>query len=199
MYYYRNLTEEEKLEIVESRRARRLNWHSPTHLALSPSYRYLVTAACFEHRPIIGTKLSRMSYVEEGLLSICEELQCHPYAWCVLPNHYHILVNSVDIRSFCRALGKFHGRSSFDWNREDDLRGRQVWYRCFDRAMKSDRHFWASMNYVHNNPVHHGYVDRWTDWPWSSAEKYLEAVGRDRASEIWREYPLLDYGKKWDI
>jgi len=55
------------------------------------------------------------------------------------------------------------------------------------------------MNYVHNNPVHHGYVDRWTDWPWSSAEKYLEAVGRDRASEIWREYPLLDYGKKWDI
>ena len=38
--------------------------------------------------------------------------------------------------------------------------------RIVERAMRSDRHFWATLNYAHHNPVHHGYVARWTDWPW---------------------------------
>jgi hypothetical protein len=24
-------------------------------------------------------------------------------------------------------------------------------------------------------------------------------VGRETAEKIWREYPILDYGKKWDV
>jgi hypothetical protein len=30
-------------------------------------------------------------------------------------------------------------------------------------------------------------------------QAYLERVGHERAKEIWREYPLKDYGRKWDI
>jgi putative transposase len=65
--------------------------------------------------------------------------------------------------------------------------------------MKSRRHFWATKNYIHNNPVHHGYVSRWQDWPFSSVHQYLDDVGRDEAVRIWNEYPVLDYGKDWDI
>jgi putative transposase len=64
--------------------------------------------------------------------------------------------------------------------------------------MRSDRHFWATLNYVHNNAVHHGYVERWQDWPWSSATRFIEEMGRDRVKEIWKKYPILEYGKKWD-
>lgn len=73
-----------------------------------------------------------------------------------------------------------------------------MWYRCFDRAIRSERHFWASVNYIHHNPVHHGYVEKWQDWPWSSAAEFLDSVGRERAVRIWQEYPILDYGKTWD-
>lgn len=76
--------------------------------------------------------------------------------------------------------------------------GRKVWYNYFDREMKSDRHYLASLNYVLNNAVHHGYAERWQDWPYSSADKYLEEIGRDEALRIWLEYPVLDYGKGWD-
>jgi putative transposase len=55
------------------------------------------------------------------------------------------------------------------------------------------------MNYIHHNPVKHGYVDNWSDWLWSSAAQFLERVGRQRALEIWRKFPILDYGKKWDL
>jgi putative transposase len=64
--------------------------------------------------------------------------------------------------------------------------------------MRSERHFFATVNYVHNNPVHHGYVRRWTEWLWSSAGEYLEQMGRAESEKLWKEYPIRDYGKKWD-
>ena len=51
---------------------------------------------------------------------------------------------------------------------------------------------------MHHNPVHHGYVARWTDWPWSSAPEYLAQTDPEEAKLIWYEYPLGDYGKGWD-
>jgi len=55
------------------------------------------------------------------------------------------------------------------------------------------------VNYIHHNPVHHGYVEKWQDWPWSSATDFIERVGRETALKIWREYPVFDYGKTWDF
>lgn len=64
--------------------------------------------------------------------------------------------------------------------------------------MRGDNHFWATMNYIHHNPVKHGYVNTWTDWPFSSAADFIEEVGRDKAIEIWKSHPILNYGKGWD-
>jgi putative transposase len=91
-----------------------------------------------------------------------------------------------------------HGRTSFDWNGEDSARGRKVWFNCVETAMKSERHFRATLNYVHHNPVHHGYVRYWHEWPFSSASAFLSGVGREQAEKWWHEFPLLDYGKHWD-
>lgn len=115
-----------------------------------------------------------------------------------LPNHYHALVEAADVLSLLRALGKLHGRTSYTWNGEENSRGRKVFFRAAERAMRSDRHYWATLNYVHHNPVHHHYVERWTDWPWSSAREYLAQTDPEEAKRTWREYPLGDYGKGWD-
>ena len=42
-------------------------------------------------------------------------------------------------------------------------------------------------------------VEKWQDWIWSSAAAFVESVGRERAAKIWRDYPILDYGKRWDV
>jgi putative transposase len=199
MYDYRRMTSEERTRVMEYRRLRNLPLHSPPHSAMGFSAQYLVTAACFEHIPIIGKNPERLTECEEHLLAVCQQHTSRIYAWCVLPNHYHVLLGSRTIKTLCEELGRFHGRSSFSWNGEDDQRGRKVWFRCFDREIRSERHFWATLNYIHHNPVHHGHVQKWQDWIWSSAAKFLESVGRERASQIWKDYPILDYGKGWDI
>lgn len=113
-------------------------------------------------------------------------------------NHYHLLVESKNLKRVKKELSKLHGQTFFNWNRQENLAGRTVWFRCSDRAIRSERHYWATINYIHNNPVHHGYVEKWADWPFSSAKNYLDAVGLDQAKAIWKDYPVLDYGKGWD-
>jgi len=193
------MTDDERKYVLDLRQARRLPWHSPPHLDFACQRQYLISASCYEHAHIIGKDVQRMTECEARLLSTCKPLVTNLYAWCVLPNHYHILLRTERIGELRETLGQFHGSSSHEWNGEDDKRGRKVWYNCFERPMKSERHFWASLNYVHHNPVHHGYVKHWQDWPWSSARKFLKEVGHEKAKEIWLRYPILDYGKKWDI
>lgn len=174
-----------------------LPWHSPPHRG-SDKMRYLLTAACFEHRPIIGENPVRMRSFSETLLHTLAPHVRRVVAWCVLPNHYHALVETENILATLRDIGRMHGRTSFQWNGEESRRGRQVWFNGAETVMKSERHFWATINYVHHNPVHHGYVARWQDWPFSSAAAYVAQMGKERVAEVWREYPILDYGKDWD-
>ena len=94
--------------------------------------------------------------------------------------------------------GQFHGRLSYLWNGEDKSRGRRCFYGQADRFIRSVRHYWVTMNYVHNNPVHHNYVKKWQQWPYSSAVDFIDRVGREQVLQIWREYPVRDYGKSWD-
>jgi len=199
MYYYRELTLEQQREAVEYRRLHQHPLHSPPHWNFLGKRQYLISGSCYEHKHHIGTSHQRMTDFEHDLLESCGKFADNIYAWCVLPNHYHVLLRTDNIEAVRAELGLLHGRSSYKWNGEDNQRGRKVWFNCFDKVIKSHRHFWATMNYIHNNPVHHGYVDRWQDWLWSSAAGFLERVGRERAEQIWKEFPILDYGKKWDV
>jgi putative transposase len=199
MYYWRQLTEKQREEVLAYRRTQRYPKHSPPHFDSDTELTYIITAACYEHAPIIGKSHMRLSDCEVRLLTACEKHCTAIHAWCILPNHYHLLIRTAVIKLLRKELGLFHGRSSFEWNQEDKTRGRQVWHNCFERKMRSERHFYASLNYVLNNAVHHGCAEKWQDWKWSNATNYLDEVGAERAKEIWRDYPVKDYGSKWDI
>lgn len=139
MYEYRNLPPEEQAKLVLERRRRGYPWHGPPHLEAPGEFR-IITATCFEHRKILSTP-ARLAWFEDELLKEIRALEIECAAWCVLPNHYHILVQIEDMRQVGAVLGRLHGRTSFQMNREDNERGRQIWCRCQDRVMRSERHF----------------------------------------------------------
>lgn len=197
-YQWRRLTPQQRAELLEHRKAHGHPWHSPQHRPNSGNLCFHITAACYEHRPLIGHSGERMDAFTADLLAAFATDTTRAFAWCVLPNHYHALIETPDVLRVLRELGHLHGRTSYDWNGEEQTRGRKVFFRAVERAMRSERHFWASLNYVLHNPVHHGYVSRWTDWPWSNATQYLTQMGSGAAERIWREYPIRDYGKGWD-
>jgi len=194
------MSPEQRQHVLAYRQLTKVPLHSPPRWnddGRTPTI-YLLTAACYEHAHLIGKNCSRQSEFTNVLLDTARSNSVRLYAWCVLTNHYHLLIETPNVKDLTKELGRLHGRTSRCWNLQDSCVGRTVWHRCSDRRMRSDAHFWTSMNYVHNNPVKHGLVAKWTDWPWSSASEYLEKFGPDEATRIWRDYPLKDYGSKWD-
>jgi putative transposase len=197
VYEYRKWTAEQRELAIAQRKACGYPWHGPPHPEAPGEYR-IVTGTCYEHRPVLGS-IERLAWFEGELLRQLKELRMICSAWVVLPNHYHVLVRIDEMAVFSRALGKLHGRTSFEFNRQDDARGRRVWHRSQDRVMRSESHFYTTLNYIHNNPVKHGCVAKWTEWPFSSVHWYLETRGREWMVDVWRSYPVLNYGEKWDL
>lgn len=197
MYRWRTLTDEERAQVLLWRRQREHPLHSPHHLD-SGQRHYLITAACYEHRPHIGHSVERMTAFAGDWLDVLNQHSLRVVAWVILPNHYHALVASRDVLGLLAALGRLHGRTSFCWNGEEGTRGRKVWFNAAETVMKSPEHYHATLNYVHHNPVKHGYVRQWTDWPWSSAVEYLADTGTDEATRLWKTYPIDRYGIGWD-
>ncbi|MEM8677820.1 MAG: transposase [Planctomycetota bacterium] len=196
VYDYREWTTARRRRALAERRAQGFPLHRPPHLQVGDIYR-IVTAACFEHQALLaGAK--RLGWFEARLLAHLQEQGVATAAWVVLPNHYHVLALIPDIQGLARAQGQLHGRTALELNREDQSVGRRVWYRCADRVMRSERHFYTTLNYIHHSPVRHGCVRRWGDWPYSSFQAYLAKKGRAGLEELWREHPLRGYGAKWD-
>lgn len=53
------------------------------------------------------------------------------------------------------------------------------------------------MNYIHNNPVKHGLVERPEDWPWSTYHRYVREryYGRVMNSEEITDGDPMDFGE----
>lgn len=196
-YIWRKLTPSQRRELLDWRKQNGLPWHRTPHYAVDRNC-YHITVACYLHKPHIGFSRDRLESFCLTLTTHLTDKGARIHAWCVLPNHYHALVETTSILDLITELGRMHGRLSFRWNGEESTRGRQVWCGATERFIRNDRHFWATMNYINHNPVHHGYVQKWNDWPYSSALDYLNEVGKTEASRIWKDYPILDYGKSWD-
>jgi putative transposase len=54
------------------------------------------------------------------------------------------------------------------------------------------------VNYIHRNPVKHGYISSPSEWTTSSFNIFQENVGKDRMSLILHEYPVDEMGAGWD-
>jgi putative transposase len=53
-----------------------------------------------------------------------------------------------------------------------------LWQRRFwEHAIRDEHDYEQHVNYIHYNPVKHGYVRHPTDWPYSSIHRYIK-MGR---------------------
>ena len=189
------MTPEQRAEVLARRKERGYPWHAPPHF--EGEGLYMLSATCYEHRHVMAPPARRTELAECLLCGMETDVGAKVHAWVVLPNHYHVLAHG-ELAAMGRWMGRLHNGKSTQWNRQDGTPGRRVWRRYTDRRIRNERHYYASVNYIHGNPVKHGYVTDARAWPWSSLHEYLEVHGRERLVEWWRRYPVRDYGRGWD-
>lgn len=187
-YEYRKLSQIEREEVLRIRKENGYPLHSPPHPIRTHGY-YLITATCFDHAPVMGASDRRNDF-ETRLLDNLKSILAEVVAWVVLPNHYHFLACFECFECISTMMKKLHTSTSFEWNQTDGLTGRRrVWYHYVDRLMRSEGQMAQVFNYIHYNPVKHGYVDSPYDWIWSSLGLYEQDYGRDWLREKWVKFP----------
>lgn len=196
-YEYRKLTEEERQEVLRQRAERGYPLHAPPHPFRSQGY-YLITAANFDHAAVMESPVRKTDF-ENRMLTCLHQIHAEISGWVILPNHYHFLVGVESFEDISSACKQIHGATSRDWNQADQLTGkRQVWYKFSDRKIRNEGHFYQALNYIHFNPVKHGYVSDPYEWLWTSLPAYLEEYGREWLREKWAAYKPGDFGAGWD-
>ncbi len=96
-------------------------------------------------------------------------------AWCVMPNHVHVLLEQKQGYSLSSIV---HSWKSFTAHEANKLLKRSDRFRTpdyFDRFIRDEKHFAAVVEYIRRNPVKAGLVDAPEEWPWSS-NAYVEVV-----------------------
>ncbi len=197
MYNWRKMSKEQQDEVLQQRQIMRRPWHSPPHKE-GKTKQYILTSSCYEHKTIIGLSATRMAFFENELIKLVESESSSIYGWVILPNHYHILLKCDDIFKLLKQFHQLHGKTSFQWNKAENKQGRKVWCNTLERAIKNERHFYTTLNYIHHNPVKHRYVKKWTDWVYSSAAFYLKQKGKEQVLREWNEYNIDKMGNCWD-
>ena len=110
----------------------------------------------------------------------------HPFridAWVVLPDHLHCVwtlpPGDSDFSTRWRLLNSGFSRALPKTERLSDVRSnageRGIWQRHYwEHFISSDADFERHVDYVHVNPLKHGWVKRVSDWPYSTFHRYVE-------------------------
>jgi putative transposase len=98
------------------------------------------------------------------------------WAYCLMPNHVHLILTPSTADGLGRAVGEAHRRYTGFINARGRWTGHLFQSRFASVAM-DEGHLMAAVRYVSLNPVRARLVARAQDWPWSSVRAHL--AGRD--------------------
>jgi REP element-mobilizing transposase RayT len=132
------------------------------------------------------------------------------YAWCLLKNHFHILVylrldNEIDFEKLeystienlkviepSKQFGFLFNAYTQAINKKFNRTG-GLFEKPFERKLiTSDTYLKNIIHYIHNNPVQHGFVKQMSLYPWSSYDSIIS----DKPTKLKRKEIIAIYGGK---
>lgn len=122
----------------------------------------------------------------------CQQHDVEIWAYCLMPNHTHLVAVPKSEEGLRRAIGEAHRRYTRRVNFREGWRG-HLWQGRFASFVLDEPHLIAAVRYIELNPVRAGLVTAPSDYPWSSARAHL----RGRDDVLVRVAPLLALVRNW--
>ncbi|MBN1877678.1 MAG: transposase [Anaerolineae bacterium] len=123
-------------------------------------------------------------YLLKLLKTVMNECQISVIAYCLLPNHYHWLLQQNGEVPVSKAVARVFGSYSQAFNKTYQRTGTLFEGNFKAIEVDSESYFLALCRYIHRNPVQHGFVAAPEDWPYSN---YLEWMGQRAGTLVDRE------------
>ena len=98
-------------------------------------------------------------------------------AYCLLPNHYHLLIQTPE-GNLSRCMRHLNGVYTQRFNRSHHCDGPLFRGRYKSILVDADTYLLELVRYIHRNPVEAAMVDELHKYPWSSHKGYVSASGK---------------------
>ena len=96
-------------------------------------------------------------------------------AYCLMPNHYHLLVQTPDA-NISRSMRHINGVYTQRFNRRHQCDGQLFRGRYKSILVDGDSYLLQLVRYIHRNPLQAGLVGRLSDYVWSSHKGFLSVA-----------------------
>src|SRR4030065_1951371 len=117
----------------------------------------------------------------------CKRHNVEVWAYCLMPNHVHLIAVPKSEDALRRAISEAHRRYTRHVNFREGWRG-HLWQGAFHSFPMDESYFLTAARYVELNPVRAKLALKAEDYPWSSASAHLS--GRD--DMLVKVVPLLE-------
>lgn len=108
------------------------------------------------------------------LLSINNNSLIKFLCYCLMPDHYHLLVKIIDADKISKYIGDIENSFTKNVNQQNNRKG-PLWQSRFKAVeIKSNEQLLHVSRYIHLNPVTKGFVENAEDWSFSSYRLILE-------------------------
>jgi putative transposase len=108
----------------------------------------------------------------------CHKAAVEIWAYCLMPNHVHLILTPSTPDGLARALGETHRRYCGVINARLRVTG-HLFQSRFGSVVMDEAHLMAAVRYVALNPVRARLVARAQDWRWSSVRAHLGLAEAD--------------------
>ena len=101
------------------------------------------------------------------LLKTARDLRFRILCYCLMPDHIHVIVSPGETTlPLSKFLNIFKGRSTRVFKDKGNLR--KIWQRsAFDHVIRTEENLKAVIEYIMNNPVRKGIVEKADEYPYS--------------------------------
>lgn len=109
------------------------------------------------------------------LAEACVAASVEVWAWVLMPNHVHLVMNPADPDGLRRVLSQVHRRYAGHIHTRLDRSG-HFWQGRFGSVPMDEAHLLAAVRYIALNPVRARLADLPQDWRWSSVHAHLSGI-----------------------
>ncbi len=140
---------------------------------------------------IVAFKLEEnKKLILRSLSEMVEEKRCVIYAYCVMDNHIHLVLNEMN-DDISKIMNTLKSKISKLFRMNNAYNGKVFGNRFRSEPIVSDDYLFAVIRYVHNNPIKAKMVNKISNYRWSSYNDYING-----GSDIVDVSYFLDYYSK---
>ena len=160
---------------------------------VAAGYPHLVTQRGNRRQPTFFSDADYQAYLEL-MAESCRLHGVKVLAYCLMPNHVHLVAVPREAESLAHAFGEAHRTYTRAINLREDWRG-YLWEGRFASCPMDARHALAAARHIELNPVRVSLVRKAWNWPWSSAAAH---VSREDDALV-QVAPLLAEVRSWRV